>query len=380
MRRVRTIISLISLLATVGSVVPGAVHADVLQALFNFAAAAKATQVEAASISNSPLDSSINTNKIVLKPSLNIDPSPSLGDTSTIIADAALMPSSGPGGDVAPDQSSSTAISLYVVRNGDSLTSVAKLFGVSVNTIRWANNLSRNSSIKPGQSLVILPVSGVQYVTKKGDTLESIAKKFGGDASDIASFNSIDMSTLAAGTTLTIPNGESDSGVTPPSSVVKVGVGSSVISIKVTSSARSSSTQYRISTSKSEPAHNLGHEGSASEVAYFTSPLVHYVKTQDIHGYNAVDMGAPSGTSVMAAAAGTVIVARDSGYNGGYGNYIVISHDNGSQTLYSHLSHVSVTQGESVDQGQVIGAVGQTGWATGPHLHFEIRNGIMNPF
>ncbi|MDB5187895.1 MAG: peptidase family protein [Candidatus Kaiserbacteria bacterium] len=379
MRRVRTIISLISLLATVGSVMPGAAHADVLQAIFNFATAAQATQVEAASISATPFNS-INTNKIVLKPSLNIDPSPSLGDTSTIIADAALVPSSGPGGEVSSDQPSSSAISLYVVRNGDTLSSVAKLFGVSVNTIRWANNLSRTSSIKPGQSLVILPVSGVQYVTKKGDTLASIAKKFGGDAADIASFNSIDVGTLTPGTTLMIPNGESDSGQSAlPATGISIGT-NAITKIIQTGISKSSSSRYRISTSKTEPAHNLGHEGSAAEVAYYTSPLVHYVKTQDIHGYNGVDMGAPAGTSVMAAAAGTVIVARDSGYNGGYGNYIVISHDNGSQTLYAHLSRVSVSQGASVEQGQVIGTVGQTGWATGPHLHFEIRNSIMNPF
>ena len=68
------------------------------------------------------------------------------------------------------------------------------------------------------------------------------------------------------------------------------------------------------------------------------------------------------------------------GYNGGYGSYVVITHDNGSQTLYAHMSKVAATVGEEVVQGQVIGYVGETGDATGPHVHFEIRNGIRNPF
>ena len=82
----------------------------------------------------------------------------------------------------------------------------------------------------------------------------------------------------------------------------------------------------------------------------------------------------------MAAADGDVIVAKSGGYNGGYGSYVVIQHDNGSQTLYGHMSRVAATDGESVSQGQIIGYVGSTGLATGPHVHFEIRNGIRNPF
>ena len=75
-----------------------------------------------------------------------------------------------------------------------------------------------------------------------------------------------------------------------------------------------------------------------------------------------------------------MVVARAGGWNGGYGSYVVISHANGSQTLYSHMSKVSAYDGEAVEQGQLIGYVGKTGLATGPHLHFEIRDGIKNPF
>jgi murein DD-endopeptidase MepM/ murein hydrolase activator NlpD len=105
--------------------------------------------------------------------------------------------------------------------------------------------------------------------------------------------------------------------------------------------------------------------------------------TQGLHGYNAVDIGTPIGTPIYAAATGQVIVARSSGWNGGYGNYIVISHDNGTQTLYAHLSQVLVSEGGSVAQGQTIGLSGNTGDVfpaptaahpnSGAHLHFEVR-------
>jgi murein DD-endopeptidase MepM/ murein hydrolase activator NlpD len=108
--------------------------------------------------------------------------------------------------------------------------------------------------------------------------------------------------------------------------------------------------------------------------------LVGGVRTQGVHGYNAVDLGAAVGTPFMASAAGEVIVARATGWNGGYGQYVVIRHDNGTQTLYSHASGIVVGVGQRVVQGQVIGYVGSTGRSTGPHLHFEIRGGPRNPF
>ena len=110
------------------------------------------------------------------------------------------------------------------------------------------------------------------------------------------------------------------------------------------------------------------------------APLSVYVKTQGLHGYNGVDLAAKTGTPIMASASGEVIVAKSGGYNGGYGSYVVIQHGNGSQTLYSHMSSVSTYKGATVVQGQVIGTVGSTGKSTGSHLHFEIRNGIRNPF
>ena len=96
--------------------------------------------------------------------------------------------------------------------------------------------------------------------------------------------------------------------------------------------------------------------------------------------HKGLDIGAPKGTPIMAAASGTVVTASY-GYSGGYGNYIVISHGNGVQTAYGHCNSISVTPGQKVSQGQVIGTVGNTGNSTGNHLHLEIRvNGVaQNP-
>jgi murein DD-endopeptidase MepM/ murein hydrolase activator NlpD len=102
--------------------------------------------------------------------------------------------------------------------------------------------------------------------------------------------------------------------------------------------------------------------------------------TQGVHGRNAVDLAAARGTPIHAAAGGTVIIAKNSGaWDGGYGNYVVVTHDNGSQTLYAHMSHSLVAAGQTVSSGQIIGYVGMTGLTTGPHVHFEVR-GAANPF
>ncbi len=86
--------------------------------------------------------------------------------------------------------------------------------------------------------------------------------------------------------------------------------------------------------------------------------------------HQGLDIAAPSGTAVTAAASGTVIMAQ---WYGGYGNYILIDHGGGYSTGYGHLSAIYVSTGQAVQRGQAIGAVGSTGQSTGPHLHFEIR-------
>ncbi len=334
--------ALISLLLIVGSLLPATARASVLSNLFDSIKGkivAEADSVSASNVQTMPL----------LKPAMNIDPSPSKGGGEVIIVeDSALMPEEGPSGTITNiEKPKNATISTYVVREGDTLSTIAKLFGVSINTILWANDLPRASSIKVGQTLTILPVTGVKYTTKKGDTLATIAKKFGGDASEIASYNGLEDGSLAPGLAILIPDGE-------------------VQSVAVASSKPAGGARVSV--------------GSSIQVGYYAAPLARYIKTQGIHGYNGVDLADPVGTPIMAAATGDVIVAKESGWNGGYGSYVVIQHANGSQTLYAHQSSVVVSVGQHVVQGQTIGYVGNSGKSTGPHLHFEIRNGVRNPF
>ena len=272
------------------------------------------------------------------------------GGDITIVNQSALLPDSGPLGtiaDVKDKKPSSEQISVYIVREGDNLSQIANMFGVSVNTIFWANDIKRGSLITPGQTLIILPVSGIQYTVKKGDTLASVAKKYQGDIDEIINFNGLDSKTeLAIGTTIVIPNGQDGT-------------------VNITSSS-STYTPLR-------GASNVSYSG------YYIRPIDGGRKSQGIHGYNAVDLANSCGTPIMASASGDVIISRASGWNAGYGNYVVISHSNGTQTLYAHMSNVIVSTGWHVVKGQVIGYIGSTGKSTGCHVHFEIR-GAKNPF
>lgn len=366
-------VSLISLLIMTGSLLPATARASVLGDFFASVVHAD-VQTTVASGGN------LQTMQL-LQPAMNINPAPATGGGDvTIVDSSALMPEEGPSGTIADIvKPKNGTISLYVVREGDTLSGIAKLFDVPVSTVLWANDLTSSSHIQVGDKLVILPVPGVKYTVKSGDTLESIAKHFGGDATDIGSYNGIDDSSLTVGADIIIPDGEvpalpSSSSSSGSSSSAKSG------STKVLKGSYASGSVIPYANNPAEPAHGVGPVGTPAEIAYYIAPLAHYIQTQGIHGYNAVDLAAPSGTPIMAAATGDVVVARAGGWNGGYGSYVVISHDNGSQTLYAHMSKVAAYDGEHVVQGQVIGYVGTTGDSTGPHVHFEIRDGIRNPF
>ena len=240
-------------------------------------------------------------------------------------------------------------ISVYEVKQGDTIQDVAKLFNVSVNTIMWANTLS-SKTITQGQTLVILPITGIKYTVKRGDTLTSLAKKYKADEQDIASYNGLAIdAALIPNIIIIIPDGEIE-----------------VIAPKV-------------KTPKSKKSKILNIYSYIAPSDFLIRPLVGGRRTQGIHGHNGIDIAATPGTPVLASGSGRVIVAKMGGYNGGYGNMIIISHDKGIQTVYAHLRDVNIAQGQSVTQGQMIGGVGNSGHSTGPHLHFEVR-GAKNPF
>ena len=216
------------------------------------------------------------------------------------------------------------------------------MFNVTINTIKWNNDIKGNT-LKPGETLIILPIAGVQHIVKKGDTVTSIANRYKGDKEEIIAYNDLESGALTVGTVIIIPDGE----IVPTSSS---------------------------GFSGSRPT-----SGLKEYAGYYLRPVAGGRKTQGIHGYNGIDIAAPLGTPIMASADGEVIVSRNSGWNGGYGIYIVIRHPNGTQTLYAHNNSNTVSVGDSVKQGETIGYVGRTGKVTGSHVHFEIR-GAKNPF
>lgn len=291
----------------------------------------------------------------LLRAARNQDPNPAKGGGDiTVVEGKALLPETGPYGsraDIEDRPPSADEISVYIVREGDNLSQIAEMFGVTSNTIRWANDIGVKGTIQPGQTLVILPVVGVQHTIEDGDTLKSLAKKYDADLEEMMQFNGLeDGATLALGEKIMIPGGE-------------------VIAPKPTA---------RTSGSRGATSPLRGASGPSID-GYYIHPVPGSRKSQGLHGYNALDFAAPIGTPIRASASGKVIISRASGWNGGYGNYIVVDHPNGTQTLYSHLSQNIVWVGQHVVQGQVLGYMGSTGRSTGPHLHFEVR-GAKNPF
>jgi len=285
----------------------------------------------------------------VLQAATNSNLHPFLNISDKILSDQALINDKRPSLVALSDEgvaSGSDQISVYIVREGDTLGTIADMFDVTQNTIRWTNNLSTKPTLKKDQELVILPISGVKYVIKKGDSLKSIAQSFNADTNEILTYNDLSSSELKAGVEIIIPNGE---------------ITTSVVTKSIS-----------VATNK----------GSSSKKGYLIRPVSGGVKTQGIHGRNGVDLAKSLGAPIIAAADGKVIIAKQGGWNGGYGNYVVISHSNGTQTLYAHLNTVKTSVGSIVSQGSTIGTMGASGQVTGPtgvHLHFEVRGGT-NPF
>jgi LysM repeat protein len=329
------------IVCTLSISIPASVHAGVLSYIFNTADADTTSSpyyVNVSSAHDVPL----------LRAALHTDPNPAKGGGDVFIEDGVLVP----GKDIDKKESTvntrtaSGEINVYVVREGDTLSQIAEMYDVSAKTILWANDIKDLSTIHPGDTLVILPITGVRHIVKKGDTLASIAKKYEGDVEDILAYNQLgDASEIAIGDTVIIPDGT----IAAP--------------------------QQKKSATPSKTSGVASGGGSSN----FVHPVPGAVRTQGIHGYNGVDLAASVGTPVGAAAGGEVIVSRSSGWNGGYGIYVVIKHPNGTQTLYAHLSRNAVATGDTVTAGETIGYVGNTGRSTGSHLHFEVR-GARNPF
>jgi murein DD-endopeptidase MepM/ murein hydrolase activator NlpD len=243
----------------------------------------------------------------------------------------------------------------YKVRPGDTLTGIASRTGVSMMTIWWANKLTSKDELKIGQVLVVPPVNGLVVTVKAGDTLATIAAAEKVDAADIVATNALTDETLVIGQVLILPGARGAPIPTPKPTRRPV--------VRVATVSRPSTTTH---TSTRSPAQYSG--------GAFAWPVAGgYISQYARPGHPALDIAADYGTAVKAAAAGTVIFAGWRGNGGGY--QIWIAHGSGLYTTYNHLSALAVSDGESVGQGAFIGRVGTSGWATGPHLHFEVWHG-----
>ena len=253
----------------------------------------------------------------------------------------------------------------YTVTQGDALFSIAKQFNVKPETVLWANyDILQDSpdSLRVGQKLEVPPVDGVYYKMQEGDTLQSIADKFSATVDDILNWpgNNIDLT---------------DPKIEPGSYVMIPGGHREFVQWIIPTVARGRSGTA-----------NLGGtacgEGPVGSTAFIWPSGNHSVSGNEYwSGHLGIDIAAGLGAPVWAADAGVVTIAQG-GWNGGYGNVVMIDHGNGWITVYGHLSQINVVPCQGVAQGQVIGLAGSTGNSTGPHLHFETRfnGGFVNPW
>ncbi|GAB4117081.1 MAG: hypothetical protein Kow00103_13490 [Candidatus Caldatribacteriota bacterium] len=296
---------------------------------------------------------------------------------------------------------------VYTVKPGDSLWSISQKYGASTKLIAEINNLNPQSILRVGQSLEIPATGGgiesneknpeptiIDYSVVKGDTLWSISRKFDVKMNLIISTNNLtEISRLSIGQVLKIPisnlNIAQAEGYNLESKTEDV-----IYYVKKGDSLWSIARDYNV---KLDAIISVNHLSDASKISVgqrllipqtseARNKIINFIwpvqgritSNYGIRTFNGrrefhsgIDIGAPSGTNILAAESGTV---GFSGYMRGYGNVIILSHENGYSTVYAHNSVNLVKKGQYVKKGNIIAKVGKTGNATGPHLHFEIRS------
>jgi murein DD-endopeptidase MepM/ murein hydrolase activator NlpD len=264
----------------------------------------------------------------------------------------------------------------YVVQEGDTVFGIAEKFGLQPQTILWGNATLMDDphNLRPGQELNILPVDGTYYEWHQGDGLNGVAKYFGVKPEDIINYpgNHLDPATIGdfaapnikAGTMLIVPGGKREF----VSWSAPLGV------------TRENAAYARVlGPGVCDPV-----SGGAVGFGTFVWPANrHYLSGYDYSpatNHWGIDIAGSEGEGVFATDAGVVVYAGWNNY--GYGNMIMIDHGRGWQSLYAHLSAIYVSCGQSVGQGEAIGAIGTTGNSSGPHLHFELMTSTykVNPW
>jgi murein DD-endopeptidase MepM/ murein hydrolase activator NlpD len=268
-------------------------------------------------------------------------------------------------------------ISKYMVQDGDTVFGIAEKFGLEPQTILWGNYnllLDDPHSLKPGQELTILPVDGVYWEWLGGIPFGAWAEFYGVTPADIIDFpaNNIDPNTVGdyananikTGSWLIIPHGKREFvNWSAPLGVTRENPASARV----------------LGQGACEPVSG----GAVGYGTYVYPTNKHYLSGFDYSektNHRGIDLAGSEGEGVYAADAGVVVYSGWNNY--GYGNMIMIDHGNGFQSLYAHLSSIYRGCGQSVGQGEAIGAIGSTGRSSGPHLHFELMTSTwkVNPW
>lgn len=264
----------------------------------------------------------------------------------------------------APPPSPPPLFTTYKVQPGDTVYGIARRLGIDFNYIVWNNpEISDDpDSLVVGQELIIPVGNGILYRLKLGDTLQAVALFFGVKVEDIVSFAANGITSPDAvreGMLVFLP------GAKPPSPPEP----------KPAPAAPQPTPPPAVQQPRPTPPASVAAAASSGFIWPVQGMLTQYFGG----GHKGLDIATAHGTPVVAAAAGQVVLVAYGYY--GYGNYVIIRHANGIETAYAHLSAIYVTMGQQVQQGEVIGAIGCTGWCTGPHLHFEVHvNGVpVNP-
>lgn len=232
----------------------------------------------------------------------------------------------------------------YKVVAGDTISGIAKKFGLSnISTLISVNNIENVRFLAAGQKLTIPSMDGIYYTVQKGDSLNSIVEKNKIKMETLLDVNELTSEVLSAGQKLFLP------GVGLDSSTLRNAMGE-LFRLPIKAKFR------------------------------WTSPYGNRIDPiKNIKSFHTgTDMACPTGTPIYAAMSGRVTFT---GVSSVFGNYVIIDHGNGYQTLYAHMSKITATKGQMVTQNTKIGLVGSTGYSTGPHLHFTVyKNGkTVNP-
>jgi murein DD-endopeptidase MepM/ murein hydrolase activator NlpD len=251
----------------------------------------------------------------------------------------------------------------YTIRQDDNIFNIAAQFGLEPQTIVWSNRETIQDApwlIQPGMELFILPVDGVYHTVRAGETVESIADEYDADPDALYNdWNALEEGQrLREGMLLVVPDGQGEEVTWKPPEP----------------SYASSSSQYSYGVCQGTSFTGPGANGWFVLPTGSTRVSGWYFHDPRNPTHIGLDYACDSGDPIYAADNGVVTI---SGWNGGYGNMVQISHGNGYVTRYGHFSQLAVGCGQPVYQGDLLGYCGTTGWSTGPHLHFEIRlNGV----